>query len=85
MHSEAAKVSSACAVHLHSIQLSYPLSDGKYIEKEGIRMGNEWISPYSPYLLKRFKCHINVEKCNNLNAIKYLYKYVYKGTYYLMH
>jgi len=54
-------------------------SDGQYIEKEGIRMGNEWVSPYSPYLLKRLKCHINVEKCNNLNAIKYLYKYVYKG------
>jgi len=54
-------------------------SNGKYVTIDGIRMGNEWVSSYNPYLLKRFKCHINVAKCNNLNAVKYLYKYVYKG------
>jgi len=27
----------------------------------------------------RYNCHINVEACSNIKAIKYLYKYVYKG------
>lgn len=35
--------------------------------------------PYNPGLLMRYNCHINVEACSNIKAIKYLYKYVYKG------
>jgi len=27
----------------------------------------------------RYKCHINVEICSSIIAVKYLYKYVYKG------
>jgi hypothetical protein len=26
-----------------------------------------------------YQCHINVEVCNYITAVKYLYKYVYKG------
>jgi hypothetical protein len=26
-----------------------------------------------------FDCHINVEVCSSIKAIKYLYKYIYKG------
>jgi hypothetical protein len=26
-----------------------------------------------------FDCHINVEMCSSIKAVKYLYKYVYKG------
>ncbi len=35
--------------------------------------------PYNPYLSLLFNCHINVEVCTSVAAIKYLYKYVYKG------
>ena len=35
--------------------------------------------PYNPYLLIRFNTYINVEVASNINAFKYLYKYVYKG------
>jgi hypothetical protein len=35
--------------------------------------------PYNPYLSLLFNCHINVEVCTSITAIKYLYKYVYKG------
>lgn len=61
------------------IRATIRFSDGSKFDRDGVTMRNEWVVPYSPYLLKRFKCHINVEKCNNLNAVKYLYKYVYKG------
>jgi len=27
----------------------------------------------------RYQCHINVEICSSITAVKYLYKYVYKG------
>ena len=35
--------------------------------------------PYNPYLLRMFNCHINVEVCSSIKAVKYLYKYIYKG------
>jgi hypothetical protein len=34
---------------------------------------------HNPYLCLRYNCHINVEACVNVNSIKYLYKYAYKG------
>ncbi|XP_058793045.1 uncharacterized protein LOC131665274 [Phymastichus coffea] len=40
---------------------------------------NRWIVPYCPELLKIFDCHINVEIVSSISAIKYLYKYIYKG------
>ena len=42
-------------------------------------MTNQWVVPYSPYLLTRYNCHINVEVFSGVKAIKYLYKYIYKG------
>jgi hypothetical protein len=37
------------------------------------------VVPYNPYLSKKFNAHINVEVCSTVTAVKYLYKYVYKG------
>ncbi len=34
---------------------------------------------HNVYLLTKYDAHINVEVCNNIRAIKYLFKYVYKG------
>lgn len=41
-------------------------------------MDNKWIVPYNPYLSTKYNCHLNVEICNAVTAVKYLYKYVYK-------
>ena len=42
-------------------------------------VNSTWVVPYSPFLSKKFDCHINVEVSTSLKAIKYVYKYVYKG------
>lgn len=42
-------------------------------------MDNRWVIPNNPYLSALFDCHLNVEVCSTIQAVKYLYKYVYKG------
>ena len=37
------------------------------------------VVPYNPYLSKKYACHLNVEHCGTVKAVKYLYKYTYKG------
>ncbi|XP_077985123.1 uncharacterized protein LOC144439763 [Glandiceps talaboti] len=49
------------------------------IEKHGAILDNRWIVPYNPYLSTKYQAHINVEICSSVTAVKYLYKYVYKG------
>ncbi|XP_053202450.1 uncharacterized protein LOC128387301 [Panonychus citri] len=44
-----------------------------------VDVDNSWVVPYNKFLLKYFKCHLNVEICCTVKAMKYLYKYVYKG------
>ena len=40
---------------------------------------NQWVVPYNAYLSMMLKCHVNVERVGTVAAVKYLYKYVYKG------
>lgn len=50
------------------------------INNKDFDVDNRWVVPYSPILSKTFKAHINVEYCNSVKSIKYICKYVYKGT-----
>jgi len=40
---------------------------------------NTWIVPHNLWLTTKYNAHINVEVCSSVAAVKYLYKYVYKG------
>jgi hypothetical protein len=40
---------------------------------------DEWVVSYSPFLLLRYRCHINVEVAGHLCVFKYVYKYVFKA------
>ncbi|RCN40974.1 hypothetical protein ANCCAN_13079 [Ancylostoma caninum] len=39
---------------------------------------DEWVVPTNLYLTK-FNCNVNLEICGTISAVKYLYKYIYKG------
>ncbi|UYV76088.1 hypothetical protein LAZ67_13002495 [Cordylochernes scorpioides] len=48
--------------------------------REEVTIDNRWVVPYSPLLSKMFCAHINVENCSSVKAIKYICKYVNKGS-----
>ncbi|GBO46992.1 hypothetical protein AVEN_154628-1 [Araneus ventricosus] len=50
------------------------------MKSDSVVIDNRWIVPYSPLLLKMFDAHINVECCNSIKSIKYILKYVHKGS-----
>ncbi|XP_041017911.1 uncharacterized protein LOC121260131 [Juglans microcarpa x Juglans regia] len=62
---------------------SFPIyrrkNNGITVKVRGKNLDNCWVVPYNPYLLATFDCHINVEICSTIQAVKYLYKYIYKG------
>ena len=47
---------------------------------EGTPWDNTWVVPYNPWLLRRYRAHINVEICTSAKPVAYLYKYIYKGS-----
>ena len=51
----------------------------KFIRGQRIRVDNKWVVPYSPYLLLKYGCHCNLEYCNSIHSVKYLFKYQMKG------
>jgi hypothetical protein len=49
--------------------------DARWVTPPEVR----WIVPYNPYLLQYFNCYINVDTCESIKAVKYLFKCIYKG------
>ena len=52
---------------------------GRTVEVGRRQADNRWVVCHSKYLIWKYRCHINVESIASVKAIKYIYKYVYKG------
>ena len=50
-----------------------------YEQPNSRTVDNGWVVTYSSTLLEMFDCHINVEAVSSIKAVKYMYKYIYKG------
>ncbi|CAB3251273.1 unnamed protein product [Arctia plantaginis] len=50
------------------------------VQNQEIEIGNEFIVLYCPLLSRIFETHANVESCHSAKSIKYLCKYVTKGS-----
>jgi len=54
--------------------------DGRSYDINGCPVDNWWIVPYNPYLSAKFDCHINVECLVSFATLKYVNKYIHKGS-----
>ena len=52
----------------------------KVASGQDIQLNNQHIIPYNLYLSRRYNAYINIKICSGIKAIKYIYKYIYKGT-----
>lgn len=51
-----------------------PMDDGRTADKDGISYNNQFVVPYNPWLLLKYRSHINVEVCHEsvtFNACPY--------------
>uniref|UniRef100_A0AC35FFM5 ATP-dependent DNA helicase n=1 Tax=Panagrolaimus sp. PS1159 TaxID=55785 RepID=A0AC35FFM5_9BILA len=54
--------------------------NGRSVTKSsGFVADNRYVVPHCPNLLLLMNCHINVEVVSSIKAVKYLYKYIFKG------
>jgi hypothetical protein len=54
--------------------------DGQVVEVRNSKLDNRWVIPFNPSLLMLYNSHTNVEIYSSIKAVKYLYKYIYKGS-----
>ncbi|XP_071708777.1 uncharacterized protein [Rutidosis leptorrhynchoides] len=55
-------------------------NNGVNVNKGKTTLDNSFVVPYNRYLLIRYNAHIHFELCNRSRAIKYLFKYLNKGS-----
>jgi hypothetical protein len=69
--------------HTSTDNNGYPVyqrrDDGVTSTRNNHTFTNQDIVPYNLYLTQKYNCQINVDIATSITAVKYLYKYIYKG------
>jgi len=64
------------------VQDGYPMyrRRGRFLAtmRDGTFVGDDWVVPHNAYLLRRYRCHVNLEVCSSFRCFKYVYKYTFK-------
>ena len=58
---------------------AHPNNGRTFTNSRGHVFDNRNVVPHNPFLSTKYNCHINVEICASIKAIKYIHKYIYKG------
>jgi len=53
--------------------------DGRTVKRWGKTFDNRHVVPYNPYLTAKYDAHLNLEVVASVHAVKYIYKYIFKG------
>eukprot|EP00980_Cylindrotheca_fusiformis_P017429 scaffold5420_cov77-Cylindrotheca_fusiformis.AAC.3 len=63
-----------------TIMYRRPNNNRQFVNKKGIPFTNANVVPYNPWLLMKYRCHINVLACmTKISSVRYLFKYTTKG------
>ncbi|KAK0425693.1 hypothetical protein QR680_009326 [Steinernema hermaphroditum] len=64
--------------------VTLPNGNRTEVEKKNVwkTFDSRTIVPYNPYLLLKYGSHINVEYCSSIEAVRYIHKYIFKGSEY---
>ena len=52
----------------------------KWVKGEQVWVDNTMVVPFNAYMSLKWDCHINVEVCTSIKCVKYIFKYVHKGS-----
>lgn len=66
----------------HKLQRTTTVNTEGHVSYRRRNPGDEMVVPHCLPLLRKFRCHINVEVANTSHIFQYLFKYIHKGAIY---
>lgn len=69
-----------CRFHYpHPLQPTTTIDAEGHVHYRRCKPGDEWVVPHCLPLLRKFRCHLNMEVVNTSHLFQYLFKYIHKG------